>query len=282
MSATAERLWKAGSADYAAAKSAPRATSAEIPYLVRGAADEDAAVRAALAQSPDSHGGLTSKSAAVRERLGDDSWEVAVRYASASAASTRERVADSSGSRWTYSTTGATQHIDTPLKSIRIVKNQNVSETVDHPGCIEPDEDGRPRGVDIPAPVLRVSEHRVLRDSRMTDARRLRLAEFVGSINLRPYGGFRPGELRYDGAEFSDRLDDEGKVVWDVTLNFSYQPTQTEIDCGDDVIVPAKAGWDYLWKQIQSVTRDGKVHRRVYAAFVDRIYRTEDFGRLLG
>ena len=67
-----------------------------------------------------------------------------------------------------------------------------------------------------------------------------------------------------------------------MTLNFSYQPTQTEIDCGDDVIVPAKAGWDYLWKQIQSVTRDGKVHRRVYAAFVDRIYRTEDFGRLLG
>lgn len=280
-----EKAWEAGSADYAAASdrsgSQSRATSVEVPYIVSGAADECAAAEAAYGQSAASVSGLSRKTVSVRERLGESRWKVSVRYEKSDKKGKGSGGDDADdGVRWSFSSGGATQHVDSPLSNVLTVKNPAIQGEVSHPGVIEPDEDGRPRGIDIPVPQLRVTLSCVLRNSEMTQGLKLLLAEYVGSINLRSYHGFRPGELRYDGAEFSDRENDDGDTVWDLSMNFSYSPTQFNVDCGSGVKVPAKAGWDYLWKEVQTAVRDGKVYRRVKAAYVDRVYPVRDFGGL--
>lgn len=278
---TVEKAWEAGSVDLSASsESGSRATSIEVPYIVRGASDEYAAAEAAFGNAESESNGLTVKTASLRERLGTDSWKVVIRYEKKSKGDDDEEDEEDDEPRWSFSSGGATQHIDMPLAKILTVQRPGL-ENITHPGVIEPDEDGRPRGVDIPVPMLRISEMHVLRDSKMNRARKLRLASYVGSINLREYKGFRPGELRFDGADFSDREDERGRIVWDVSLNFMFQPTQFHIDCGDRIVVPAKAGWDYLWKQVESVTRNGKVYSRVVAAYVDRLYPVKDFSALL-
>lgn len=261
-------------------KTGPAAASAfSVVYIVSGTDDDMEALRNAYAFAPAKKEGLTKTNASIEERSTDKDWRVRVEYSDDSK-SDRSDVSDGPKFTSTFSTGGGTQHIETSISTPGAFWDTSIYPNGrPYPGCIEPDIDGNPRGLDIPAPMFKFSETHIFRSSKVSTSFKCALAYATRCMNSRPFRGFAPGEVLFLGVSGSqDGAEDDSS--WTLTYDFAVQKGQNQIKIGS-ITVPTKFGWDYLWKFIESRSNsEGVVFKKVTGVFVERIYTPIDFSGL--
>lgn len=281
MPVTVNLEWKNINAEIESTNGSDRVSSFSENYIVRGTTDDFVAIREGWAAAPNEKEGLFKRKASIAERASNSVWRVRVEYGASEPGSIGGQGGDEAPKYLTsIQTGGGTQHIDTSLSTVAELWDTSVyPDGGEYPGVIEPDADGNPRGLDIPAPTFTFSETHKFRSSKMTTEFKKRLAYGVRRMNSKTFRGFAPGEVLFVGAN-AQQEDSSDDTNWTVTYNFSVQPNQKNIVIGN-ITVPTKFGWDYLWKMIESKTNaKGKVIKRVVAVFVERIYQPLDFGEL--
>jgi hypothetical protein len=173
-----------------------------------------------------------------------------------------------------FDTTGGTTHI-----------TQALSEAGRFPGTA-PDFNGAigvsgttVEGVDIIAPQMGFTITQVKPASLVTTAYRTLLATYTGSVNLDSFRGYPAGEVLFAGATGSYN---QIKQEWTITYRFLQSPNATNITVGsppDQIIVPSKKGWEYLWVRYEEKedTDAKKLVKRPIGAYVSRVYYSRLF-----
>lgn len=248
-------------------------TYAKLPYLVRGAEDEDAALVAVLDESTTTYAGIHREEVSVRERRGVDVWLVDVVYRG-----NETEVVHS------FDTTGGTQHVD--------IARQHLDRfPAGAPDCkgvigVEGSAPGAPvAGVDIVSPVYQFSETHYQSSSTVTPSFRQALARRTSMYNNDPFRGYDPCEVLFMGAS-GRRMGRNKSDLWEIEYRFAVSQTQVGFYVGgippeyeDGIFVPRKRGWEYMWVMYAD-KMDATSKRFVKApigVYIEKVYLGTDF-----
>ena len=252
-------------------------TEIEIPYLVFGAEDEDAALSAARSKAAShSISGMVLDSLEVTERINDDTWKVKVIYEAEDGETPDNPDTDDETSSFAFDTGGGTMHRNQSLKTVAKVPN----DAPDFNGAIEVDNEGNVNGVDVTMPVLNFTETHTMAGSRVTTSYKKSVAALTGTVNRSSFRGFAAGEVLFLGASGQKRSK-KASAPWEITFRFAVSPNQSSLSVGK-LKVSNKKGWDYLWVRYADKVADNKknVIKEPVAAYVEQVYPEGDFGNL--
>jgi hypothetical protein len=250
--------------------------SAELPYIVTGAASATAARTLALGAAPDTIEELEAIDAEAQEIEGvDGTYEVRVRYALPNAATAPEDTISDS--------------FEVAVSPVPVLQSRStisfwpdVEATPRFNGAINVDVEGHVGGVEWPPSTPQVfSRSAVVEASRITETYYRTMSALVGRVNAAAFMGFEASEVLFLGASGSRRGIDADDP-WEITWKFAVSLNAVDIHVGPDITVDAKAGWDYLWVYYRPTTdADAKMLiPRPRSAYVERIAQDGDFGDL--
>lgn len=261
--AVVEELFQ-GRTETVAAKS-----SAEIPYVVRQAADEAAVKAAALASTPDIYAGMLRKSIEISERVNQDTWKITVRYEKAE----QEEQEEEPEPAYSFDTGGGTQHI---TQSIQTVGKYGPKASELLGGAIGFDGE-HVQGVDITIPVFNFSETHFLPNSVVNTSYKANIFNMTGKVNSGGFRGFAAGEVLFLGASGSRR----GEEDWEISFRFAALPNRDGIQVGDIGGI-SKKGWEYMWVQYADEVDDAKkqIVKKPVAVYVEKVYPSTGFSGL--
>jgi len=243
--------------------------AAELSYLIRGTDDDGDARSALVAAVPGVHEGLVLDDVEVEELEGLDAYLGTARYVLAEFGQTGE-------SRFSFDTTGGTQHITQSLATVGTFPAPGVTPP-NFGGAIGVTTDSV-EGVDITVPVYSFSETHYLPDSVVTLAYRGTVFNLTGKVNAGGFKGLAAGECLFLGATGSRR---ESEDDWEVTYRFAASPNKINLTIGDIPNV-SKKGWEYLWVRYQESVDGGAqmLIKKPVAAYVERVYELGNFAAL--
>lgn len=94
-------------------------------------------------------------------------------------------------------------------------------------------------------------------------------------LNDAPFFGFAAAEVCFEGPR--GRIPKVSKTKRELGLQFSVQKTKKNIKVGNEITVPEKAGWDYLWVMYKKSVLSDRMIDVPDMAFVSKIYERGDF-----
>lgn len=256
-------------------------TFAKLPYLVKGAADEDEALAAALSESTSTYAGIHREEISVRERRGVDVWLVDVTYQG----NTNEIALS-------FDSTGGTQHIDIARQHLGHFPGSGGSlpEAPDCQGVIgvEGSTPGAPvAGVDIVSSVYQFAETHYQSNSVVTPAFRKAIARKTGMYNNNAFRGYDPCEVLFLGAA-GRRMGRNKSDLWEIEYRFAVSQNRLAFYVGgtpannytDGIFVPRKRGWEYMWvmyaDQLDGTTK--RLVKKPVGVYIEKVYLGTDFG----
>lgn len=250
-------------------------TSREIQFLVMGAGSKDEAFEEILRVSPVSEAGLPRQSVRFDGFEGEGVLKFTVSY---EAEEQQNSGSSSSGGdddddQISFDSTGGTTHIMTSRKQDKWQKDPDPGGMIGWNG--KPNEDAEYAGVDIVTAQLRESYTKTMSYSKLSTSYRRKIAYLTGTVNASTFKGWKKGEVLFLGASFSGV---KGEKIA-VTFNFAIQQNESGMKLGNGVTV-SKNGWDYAWTITKTRMENGKPKVEILNAFVDQVYRYEDFGAL--
>jgi hypothetical protein len=250
-------------------------------FLAIGSNNEQEVYQAAILDTPRSYFNLYRSSVKLSPR-GGPYWDVEVSYTTIASESvlgedpqqppTPDPAAPLPGN-FSMSTTGGTTKITQSLQTISVTK-AGGGAGVDHKGAIGVTRDSV-EGVDIFSadPKFSFEAKRAFITLQYYNT----IMRLTGTVNATPFRNHAPGECLYLGADA--RGGGDGITL---THQFASSPNRTNIVVSDEITVPVKRGWDYLW--IQYVDKvdptAGFRSKRPLYAFVEQVYRYENFAQL--
>lgn len=254
--------------------------SADVPYMVDGAATE-AAVYNACDDIPSTYASdtktLTLKSKEISEQISAMRWRVLARYELPTWSAT-----ENPDPRWSFDTGGGTQHI---TQSLATVASYGPKKSSAHKGAIGWTDKGI-EGTDIVVPLFKWSETHYFDYEDVDQAYKLAVAALTGRTNNAEFRGFPTGEVLFMGASGQRQGEPQKSFIipngpWEITFNFAQSPNLTGLTIGGITGI-AKAGWDYIWVQYDSETDETakKVLKTPTAVYVERVYNSGDFSTL--
>jgi len=178
--------------------------------------------------------------------------------------------------KWTFDTTGQTQHITQAL--------EHITEYADgpkesHGGTIGVTENGDIEGVDVPCAGFKWTENWQLLLASYGWTYSTILGEITGSVNSTAFRGFDADTVMFMGATGSQSTKDP--LLLDITYSFEHSKSVTGQTVGPIPAV-AKKGWEYAW--VEYVTTPGAVAKRLLRTprqvNVERVSYREDFAVL--
>jgi hypothetical protein len=265
---------------------------AEVEWFVFDADNYDDAKTALLAAADATFDGLGLHSVnIVRVAEGSDLgtiWECTVYYGRHGGTTPQE------GSIYTFEVRGGTQHVKHSRKTMARYgrwESGSPGAAPNHRGAIGVKGD-EIEGVDIVVPVFSWSETHY-KSEAFVDAAYLAVVKAVcGSMNHALWRTYPAGEVLFMGV--TGRRQQVPGAKWELTYNFAQSDNVANLNIGKegvipadgDLVVSAKAGWDYLWVEFGAgVDTDSvpgtpvPVQRPIYA-HVERVYRQADFATL--
>ena len=265
MAAVVEELFE-GRSEVVASKS-----SAEIPYIVRQAADEAEVKAATTAAVPATYSGMTRKSIEITERVNATSWRVTARYETP-----EYDPVEPPEPVFSFDTGGGTQHI---TQSLQTISRHGPAATDKLGGAIGFDGENI-EGVDITIPVYNFSETHFKSAGSVSTSYRLALFRVTGTVNSSGFRGFSAGEVLFLGASGSRRGDDANDD-WEITYKFAAQQNRSGITVGA-ISGISKKGWEYLWVQYApEVDADhSQIVKKPVAVYIEKVYQDGNFGDL--
>lgn len=142
------------------------------------------------------------------------------------------------------------------------------------------DDEGKQRveGVNLSPPAEVFTLSYVANDSIITGSYQLIVEGLCGCVNSTSFRGRAAGSVMLVRA--SGGRDRSGK--WSIEFGFGYIANSTSIPVGDEMTIPSKDGFDYLWAYYGSTKDDDakSVVKRPAAAYVERIYPRADLNEL--
>ena len=170
-----------------------------------------------------------------------------------------------------FSTTGATTHLNQSLQTRGIYSAPGIAAPVYH-GAIGVSDSGV-AGVDITIPAFEFSVRKKF--EFVSTGYLLAMVAMTGRVNSTPWSIFSPGEALFLGGEGGE---DEQNWV-DVTYHFAARPNEFAMTVGNITGI-TKQGWDYLWvKHGEKVVGD-RVLQVPEAAYVEQVYHGGNFNVL--
>jgi hypothetical protein len=251
-------------------------TEIEIPYIVTGAVDEDAALAAARSKAASQTvKGMSLDSVEVTERINGDTWKVKAVYEEEDGGEDDDDD-DEEESSFAFDTGGGTMHLNQSLKTVS--KTPNTAP--DFNGAIEVDNEGNVNGVDVTMPVLNFTETHTMNGGRVSTSYKKTVAALTGTVNRSSFRGFSAGEVLFLGASGSKRSK-KSSAPWEITFRFAVSANQSSVKVGE-LTVANKKGWNYLWVRYADKVADNKKNmiKKPIAAYVEQVYPEGDFGNL--
>ena len=247
--------------------------SADVPYIVFEAADEDEVKAACESDIPTELDGLRLKEVEIEEQINATTWRVLARFQKPSFSWPGGTTPDS---RFAFDTGGGTQHI---TQSIQTVNRYGPKASAKLGGAIG--YDGKNvQGVDIAVPVFNFSETHYFTDDDITRPYQMTLFNLTGRFNNATFRGFSEGEVLFLGAAGS-RQGDDANDLWEISFRFAASPNRDDIMVAD--IGPiTKWGWEYLWVQYADDADDAtkQIIKKPVAVYVEKVYHGADFSAL--
>lgn len=174
---------------------------------------------------------------------------------------------------------GADFAFDISHQTEHITQSKRTMQKVKRGGGVPPDTkraigvsaDGTVNGCDRIKGMMEWSTTKTL--NSITLGYIYKLQDMVGTTNNAPFYGGETGTQMFLGA--SGNTKDVSKCV--VTFKFSHQKHLANVVITEDLIVPFKRGWDYLWVAYKNVADANKLTQQPDAAYVEQIYDEENF-----
>ncbi|HET6494183.1 MAG TPA: hypothetical protein VFH61_02325 [Thermoleophilia bacterium] len=247
--------------------------SVEMIYIIRGTESDVEAMDNLKGTVYTTYLGLPHGKLRI-ERIGQEEWIGIVPYEK-----NQETAPPAEGeSRYTFDTTGGTQHITQSIETIeRYVAG--VRPRPNFYGAIGVSNDGSGvtvAGVDITVPVYNWTEAHVFPYAAVTQAYVATLYALTGKTNNALWRGrFKQRDVLFKGASGATRAD--GK--WEMSFGFAASPTREDFDIGG-ITVLQKRGWDYLWVRYQDDVSENHIIKKPIVAIVEQVYEEADFAGL--
>jgi len=98
----------------------------------------------------------------------------------------------------------------------------------------------------------------------------------VGCKNKDKFYGANPGEVLYLGMNGSYSVSDR----WSITHKFSVIPNELNVKVSDEITIPIKRGWDYLWVRYKRIVESNTVMHVPAVAYTEEVIPDGDFALL--
>lgn len=250
-------------------------TSAEIPYIVFEADDEDAALAAVLETAPATLGTVPLSSIEIDSRENDTTYKVNAIY-------DKEDSDDSSGdsdddddsSTVSFDCGGGTKHLTHSIKQTRVKGTKDAGGAIGWNG--KSGSELQISGVDVPTAQLRETYTRTMKLSRISTSFKRSVAALVGKVNSGSFKGWAAGEVMFLGMSYSCPAKKSTKVT--VTFNFAIQPNESSVKVGDTSV--SKKGYEYAWALSKTSAESGSPKAEVEAVYVDQVCEYASFSAL--
>lgn len=250
-----------------------------LEFIVLGTYDEDDAFAYVRANTPAYYGPVAGVSRLQRQKIvtapqGGAVWFATVTYGTPEVPETpgAPQPTDPLGIDWSFDTTGVTRHVTQSLRTVHRIK-RGGGEADDMEGAIGVAKDGV-AGCDVPAPKFDFS---ITRSYFYLTIDYLKLLKtLTGKVNDAEYLGFPRGELLFKGARGQGSTGDYPKL----TFLFSASDNREDIFISDQITVPSKKGWEYLWVAYEDAVGTESLISRPRAAYVEEVIEYVDFAQL--
>jgi len=245
--------------------------TADVPYFVFDALDEDDAVLAVHGYSSEWFGGLRRDAVEVEERINEDTFKVIVRYQQHNTTDD----GDDPETVYTFDTGGGTQHITQSLKTVARYSPPD-SVAPDFKSAIGATGESV-EGVDVTVPVYNFSETHYIATAQVTGAYKAALFYLTGKVNSAAFRGFAAGEVLFLGASGSKR----GEEDWEITFRFAASQNVNGLAVGD-ILGINKKGWEYLWvRYADDEDQAAKVLvKKPIGVYIEKVYEEGNFAGL--
>ena len=243
--------------------------SADIPYIVRDAADEAEVKETAISFLPRYYAGLVLGNVVIEERINASAWRITAQYEPPQVPETEAEAEPS----FSFDTGGGSQHI---TQSIQTKGKYGPKASDALQGAIGYDGENV-AGVDITLPVFNFTETHYLPDEIVTPAYKKKIFELTGTVNEDAFREFAAGEVLFLGAAGSRR----GEEDWEITFRFAALPNKENMTVGP-ISGIAKDGWDYLWVQYSDEVDEQKKQlvKQPVAVYIEKVYERAKFAQL--
>ena len=229
-------------------------TSAEIPYLVFDAADEDEALAAVLASAPASCRELPLESIEIDERANETTYRVNAIYREEEVSAVSDSDDDDDESpTLSFDCGGGTKHLLYSLAQKKVYGDKDAGGAQ-----------------------LRETYTKQMRISRLTTSYKRSVASLVGKVNSGSFKGWSAGEVMFLGMSYSTPAKKASKVT--VTFNFAIQPNESNVKIGGHSV--SKKGFEYAWAISKSVAAGGGPKIEVEGIYVDQVCEYASFSAL--
>ena len=177
---------------------------------------------------------------------------------------------------------GADFAFDLTAQTEHVTQSKQTRQSIKRGGGVPPNTkraigvtaDGEVQGCDRFKPYLEWSTSKTF--EFVTLGYIYKLSELVGTTNNVPFYGSETGTQMFLGATGNTK--DINKCV--ITFKFARQKHSDNITIVEDLVVPFKRGWDYLWVAYKNVEDGNKLTQQPDAAYVEQIYDEGDFSRM--
>ncbi len=135
-------------------------------------------------------------------------------------------------------------------------------------------------GVEVVSGVMRISYQKRWSPAQLNAAYIRVLAEAFGSVNSKPFNGWKAGEALFIGASYSGNASGSKKVT--VTYNFGIRINEgKKVEVNGVKVDHEKEGWEYVWAIAETKAEKGKLPAVVVSGvYIEKLYSKVDFGRL--
>jgi hypothetical protein len=217
--------------------------------------------------------------------LGDDAWQVTIRYEKNGAEDGTEPLKRARS----FDTTGGTQHItQSPSDPPGTVGREGGAGTNQRrypatsaymSGAIGVDGNGV-NGVDVVTPQLQWQETYDVPNTYVTSSWIRGVAAVTGTTNNASFRGFEAGEVLFMGCSGSQEWDDQkGRGPWSLSFRFVASKNVTEQTIGDITGI-VKNGHEYLWVLYEESVDSSVLLKKPKAVYVNKVYKESDFSAL--
>lgn len=256
--------------------------SAEIPYIVFEAGDEDEALKAVLAIAPKtlSNSKVPLTSLEIDERCNESTYKVNAVYET-------ELPGDNSGSGPSGGDNNPTVNFDCSAGTKHMT--QALSQTCVYGADDDEKADAVPigwngkfgslseiAGVDVSTGELRETYTKYMSVSKVTGTNwKKNVAALVGKVNSGNFKGWPKGEVMFLGCSYSAPLRGSSRVA--VSFQFAIRSGETETIAGQNI---SKQGFEYVWALTDENVKDGKRTREVRKIYRAKVCESDSFGGL--
>ena len=207
-------------------------TSAEIPYVVFNAADEDEALQAVLADAPSALGSVPLNSVEIDSRENSTTYKVNAVYEDNSEDGGDDSDDDDDSSTVSFDCGGGSKHLTHSIKQTRVKGSMDPKGAIGWNG--KSGAECQISGVDVPTAQLRETYTRTMKLSRISTSFKRSVAALVGKVNSGSFKGWSAGEVMFLGMSYSCPDKKSTKVT--VTFTFSIPPTASGVQVGDTIV----------------------------------------------